>query len=228
MSQAPHGCRCGIAGWRTPTQSGLGARCTHEPAAVHRSRADLRRLIQPHGRLVSPGDLPLTGTELPTLLVYVMDIYDPASWAYLPSVSAVLGSVPSGVEVEVVQSGRLAARAPAACLIALLAAGELPVSTVLEAVQHAYFVESRPLDSPGVVESVAEALGLDGPAVAIFARSSRARELAAEDFELARDLDLGGGPLLLASRGEHVFEFDGPGASGDRLVDQFRTVQTRP
>jgi hypothetical protein len=163
-----------------------------------------------------------------TLLVYVMDIYDPASWAYLPSVSAVLSAACSLVDVEVVQSGRYAANAPAACLIALLAAGELPVSTVLGAVQHAYFVGGRPLDAPGVLESICAGLGLDGPAVELFAASPRARELAKEDFELARDFDLGGGPLLIASRGEQIFEFDGPGATSDRLVDQFRTVITRP
>jgi protein-disulfide isomerase-like protein with CxxC motif len=157
-----------------------------------------------------------------------MDIYDPASWAYLPSVSAVLSAACSLVDVEVVQSGRYAANAPAACLIALLAAGELPVSTVLGAVQHAYFVDGRPLDAPGVLESICAGLGLDGPAIELFAGSQRARELAAEDFELAQDFDLGGGPLLIASRGEQIFEFDGPGATSDRLVDQFRTVLTRP
>lgn len=228
MSQAPHGCRAGVPGCGAPGRSGLGGRCTHDLAPLHHSRATLHGLVQPHGRrVVSLADWP-SATDQPTLLVYVLDIYDPASWAYLPSVSAVLGSVPPEVGVEVVQSGRYAGGSPAACLIALLAEGGLAVSTVLGAVQHAYFVESRPLDSPGVVGSVADSLGLDGPAVEIFARSSRARELAREDFELARDLDLGGGPLLLASRGERVFEFDGPGASADRLVDQFRTVQTRP
>jgi protein-disulfide isomerase-like protein with CxxC motif len=172
---------------------------------------------------------PLASTADPaTLLVYVMDIYDPASYAYLPSVSAVLSAACSLVDVEVVQSGRFAAGSPAACLIALLAAGDLPVSTVLGAVQHQYFVGGLPLDAPGVLGSIANDLGLDGPAIEIFAGSERARQLASEDFELARDLDLGGGPLLLASRGEHVFEFDGPGATSDRLVDQFRTVLTRP
>jgi len=144
-----------------------------------------------------------------------MDIYDPASYSYLPSVSAVLSAACSLVDVEVVQSGRFAA-------------GDLPVSTVLGAVQHQYFVGGLPLDAPGVLGSIANDLGLDGPAIEIFAGSERARQLASEDFELARDLDLGGGPLLLASRGEHVFEFDGPGATSDRLVDQFRTVLTRP
>jgi predicted DsbA family dithiol-disulfide isomerase len=157
-----------------------------------------------------------------------MDIYDPASWDYLPSVSAVLSAACSLVDVEVVQSGRYAASSPAACLIALLAAGDLPVSTILGVVQHEYFVGGRPLDAPGVLGSVSARLGLDGPAIELFAASPRARELAAEDFELAQDFDLGGGPLLLASRGEHIFEFDGPGATGDRLVDQFRTVLTRP
>jgi predicted DsbA family dithiol-disulfide isomerase len=162
------------------------------------------------------------------LLVYVMDIYDPASWAYLPSVSPVLSAACSLVDVEVVQSGRYAANSPAACLIALLAAGEVPVSTVLGAVQHEYFVGGLPLDAPGVLGSISAGLGLDGPAIELFAASERARELAAEDFELAQDFDLGGGPLLLATRGEQIFEFDGPGATGDRLVDQFRTVLTRP
>jgi predicted DsbA family dithiol-disulfide isomerase len=157
-----------------------------------------------------------------------MDIYDPASWAYLPSVSAVLSAACTVVDVEVVQSGRFATGSPAACLIALLAAGDMPVSTVLVAVQHQYCERGLPLDSPGVVGAIADDLGLDGPAIEIFARSPRARELASEDFELAHDLDLGGGPVLLASRGEQVFEFDGPGATGDRLVDQFRTVLTRP
>jgi len=171
---------------------------------------------------------PPSTADSSTLLVYVMDIYDPASWAYLPSVSAVLSAACSLVDVEVVQSGRFAAGSPAACLIALLAAADLPVSTVLGAVQHQYFVGGLPLDAPGVLGSIADDLGLDGPAIEIFARSPRARQLASDDFELARDLALGGGPLLLASRGEQVFEFDGPGASGDRLVDQFRTVLTRP
>ena len=80
----------------------------------------------------------------------------------------------------------------------------------------------------GAVGVESTILGLDGPAIEIFARSPRARELATEDFELAHDMDLGGGPVLLASRGEQVFEFDGPGATSDRLVDQFRTVLTRP
>ena len=216
MRGAPHGCRAGVIGCDRRTSPGLGARCTHEPR---------------HGSLRAAGGSPFappSTADSSTLLVYVMDIYDPASWAYLPSVSAVLSAACSLVDVEVVQSGRYAAGSPAACLIALLAAADLPVSTVLGAVQHQYFVGGLPLDAPGVLGSIADDLGLDGPAIEIFAASERARQLASDDFELARDLDLGGGPLLLASRGEHVFEFDGPGATSDRLVDQFRTVLTRP
>lgn len=216
MRGAPHGCRAGVIGCGRRTAPGLGVRCTHVPR-----RGALRTGAGSSGTLASTADAS-------TLLVYVMDIYDPTSWAYLPSVSAVLSAACSLVDVEVVQSGRFATGSPAACLIALLAAGDLPVSTVLGAVQHQYFVGGLPLDAPGVLGSIATNLGLDGPAIEIFAHSSRARELASEDFELAHDLDLGGGPLLLASRGEQVFEFDGPGASGDRLVSQFRTVLTRP
>ena len=217
MRGAPLGRRAPVTGCCRRTAAGLGPRCTHEP----RPARSLRTLGNPVGQLASTADPA-------TLLVYVMDIYDPASWAYLPSVSAVLSAACSLVDVEVVQSGRFAAGSPAACLIALLAAADLPVSTVLGAVQHQYFVGGLPLDAPGVLGSIADDLGLDGPAIEIFARSPRARQLASDDFELARDLALGGGPLLLASRGEQVFEFDGPGASGDRLVDQFRTVLTRP
>lgn len=218
MRGAPYGCRAGVTGCGRGTAIGLGARCTHEPRRP--------RSLRP---LSGGASAPSASTADPaTLLVYVMDIYDPASYAYLPSVSAVLSAACSLVDVEVVQSGRFAAGSPAACLIALLAAGDLPVSTVLGAVQHQYFVGGQPLDAPGVLGRIATDLGLDGPAIEIFAQSPRARELASEDFELAQDLDLGGGPLLLASRGEHVFEFDGPGATSDRLVDQFRTVLTRP
>ena len=218
MRGAPQCCRGGVTGCGRQTTPGLGARCAHEPRRPRSLRT-----------IGGPGGGPLASTTDPaTLLVYVMDIYDPASYAYLPSVSAVLSAACSLVDVEVVQSGRFATGSPAACLIALLAAGDLPVSTVLGAVQHRYFVDGLPLDAPGVLASIANDLGLDGPAIEIFAGSQRARELASEDFELAQDLDLGGGPLLLASRGEHVFEFDGPGATSDRLVDQFRTVLTRP
>ncbi|WP_457254369.1 DsbA family protein [Pedococcus sp. P5_B7] len=216
MRSTPHSCRAGVTDCGSRTSPGLGARCAHAPR-----RPALR---SPGGTAFAP---PSTA-DPSTLLVYVMDIYDPASWAYLPSVSAVLSAACSLVDVEVVQSGRFATGSPAACLIALLAAADLPVSTVLGAVQHQYFVGGQPLDAPGVLGSIANDLGLDGPAIEIFAHSPRARQLASEDFELAHDLDLGGGPVLLASRGEHIFEFDGPGASGDRLVDQFRTVLTRP
>lgn len=228
MRGASRICRGGFTGCGTPRPATrLGARCGHEPTrASEGALGTLGTLARAAGGSTSQG-LPST-VDPSTLLVYVMDIYDPASWAYLPSVSAVLSAACPLVDVEVVQSGRYAASSPAACLIALLAAGELPVSTVLGAVQHEYFVSGRPLDAPGVLGSISEGLGLDGPAIELFAASERARELAAEDFELALDFDLGGGPLLIASRGEQIFEFDGPGATGDRLVDQFRTVLTRP
>lgn len=241
MSGSPRPCR--DAGSDCPGRStGLGQRCGHGPGAAAGHGRALRRapgFARAPGRgpgqgvparivLGSTGHVPPWSADSSTLLVYVMDIYDPASWAYLPSVSAVLSAACSLVDVEIVQSGRYAGNAPAACLIALLAAGELPVSTVLGAVQHAYFVGGRPLDAPGVLESICAGLGLDGPAIELFAASGRARELATEDFELAKDFDLDGGPLLIASRGEQIFEFDGPGASRDRLVDQFRTVLTRP
>ncbi len=229
MNGASRICRNGLTDCCTPrTSTRLGPRCGHGPSR-HTGLGALGALGA-LGRAASgpPGHALPSTADPSTLLVYVMDIYDPASWAYLPSVSAVLSAACSLVDVEVVQSGRYAASSPAACLIALLAAGELPVSTVLGAVQHEYFVGGRPLDAPGVLGSISGRLGLDGPAIELFAASERARELASEDFELAQDFDLGGGPLLLASRGEQIFEFDGPGATSDRLVDQFRTVLTRP
>jgi predicted DsbA family dithiol-disulfide isomerase len=98
---------------------------------------------------------------------------------------------------------------------------------VLEAVQDEFFVRGRALDEPGVLAAVSDRLGVDGPAVELFARSERALELAREDVALAKELDPHGGPMLLASRGQRLFEFDGPGASSQRLVDQFRTVLER-
>ena len=208
----------------------------------------------------------LTTSDASTLLLYVMDIYDPWSYAYLPSVSAVLRAACPLVDVEVVHSNRYSAQpasvlaasvtevrlrsdaefglaflsalesgvlavdveAAAAGMIALLASGDLPVSTVLGAVQHEFFVNGQPLEAPGVLGRVAARLGLDAAAVEVFARSARARELAREDFAVAEELDIDGGPLLLASRGDRLFEFDGLGATGERLVDQFRTVLAKP
>ena len=201
-----------------------------------------------------------------TLLLYVMDIYDPWSYAYLPSVSAVLSAACSLVDVEIVHAGRYSAQpttalaasvaevrarsdahfgpaflaslvsgsialdatAAAAGMIALLASGDMPVSTVLGAVQHEFFVNGQPLEAPGVLGRVATRLGLDAPAIEVFAASERAHELATEDFAVAKELDIDGGPLLLASRGDRLFEFDGLGATGERLVDQFRTVLAKP
>ena len=206
------------------------------------------------------------GVDASTLLVYIMDVYDPWSYAYLPSVSAVLSAACSLVDVEIVHAGHLAAdglgsfaadvdavrgstdarfgaeflsavrsgslvvdaEAAAAGVIALLAAEQMPVSTVLGAVQHEFFVCGQPLEAPGVLSRVATNLGLDAQAIELFAASARAHELAVEDFAVARDLNIGGRPLLLASRGDRLFEFDGLGASSQRLVDQFRTVLARP
>jgi protein-disulfide isomerase-like protein with CxxC motif len=210
--------------------------------------------------------LALAPSDAGTLLLYIMDIYDPWSYAYLPSVSAVLRAACSLVDVEVVHAGRYSAKptsalaasvsevrlrsdaefgraflasldsgslaldaeAAAAGMIALLASGEMPVSTVLGAVQHEFFVNGQPLEAPGVLGRVATRLGLDAPAIEVFAESPRAHELALEDFAVAKDLDVDGGPLLLASRGDRLFEFDGLGATGERLVDQFRTVLAKP
>ncbi|GAA2736476.1 hypothetical protein GCM10009867_21250 [Pedococcus aerophilus] len=205
-------------------------------------------------------------SDASTLLLYVMDVYDPWSYAYLPSVSAVLSAACSLVDVEIVHAGRysaqptsalaasvaevrartdahfgaafltslrsgtleLDAEGAAAGMIALLASGEMPVSTVLGAVQHEFFVGGSPLEAPGVLTRVATRLGLDAPAIEVFAASARARELAVEDFAVAKELDIDGGPLLLASHGDRLFEFDGLGATGERLVDQFRTVLAKP
>ncbi|HET8765715.1 MAG TPA: hypothetical protein VFM86_00165, partial [Pedococcus sp.] len=118
--------------------------------------------------------------------------------------------------------------AVAAGVIALLASEEASVPGVLEAVQRDFFVGGCMLDEPGVLARLAADLELDGPAIELFAGGARAAQLAADDVMLAKDLDRGGGPLLLASRGTRVFEFDGLGATGARLVDQFHSVLDRP
>ncbi|KQZ89791.1 hypothetical protein ASD62_11230 [Phycicoccus sp. Root563] len=257
-----------LASWCGPTD-GYGAKggfITHASWGAHGvAGADGSAHPQRAGKsFVRPAGLAVTDAS--TLLVYVMDVYDPWSYAYLPSVSAVLSAATSLVDVEVVHDGRYSAQpssalvasvaevrrrtdarfgsaflsalrsdsldldpeAAAAGVIALLASGEMPVSTVLGAVQHEFFVNGHPLEAPGVLSRVATRLGLDAPAIEVFATSARARELAVEDFAVARELDFDGGPLLLASRGERLFEFDGLGATGERLVDQFRTVLAKP
>jgi putative protein-disulfide isomerase len=71
-------------------------------------------------------------------------------------------------------------------------------------------------------------LGLDGAAVEVFAGSARAAEMADEDFGLARDLGARRGPSLLVSHGDRLSELEGPGTTGDQLVEQFRSVLARP
>jgi putative protein-disulfide isomerase len=52
--------------------------------------------------------------------------------------------------------------------------------------------------------------------------------MADEDFGIARDLGARRGPSLLISHGDRLCELEGPGTSGDQLVEQFRSVLARP
>lgn len=218
------------------------------------------------GGSASPDSPPILGGPDPTLLLYVLDLFDPWSYAYLPSVEHVLTAASSLVDVELVNDNRyagcsaaeLGARSAAVTattgttfgrgfhelvadedlvldvvgaasgMIGLMAAGDVPVAQVLREVQHEFFVRGRPLGSPGVLYDVATRLGLDGAALEVFAVSERARELAVEDFEIAAEFALDASPLLMASHAGRFFEFDGLGATGQRLVDQFNSVLARP
>jgi putative protein-disulfide isomerase len=122
----------------------------------------------------------------------------------------------------------LDSRTAAAALIGLTTAAPARELEVLGAVQRAFFCDGRSLSDPGTVREIAEELGLDGPAIALFATSPRAGELADEDFRLAHDLGARRGPSLLLSHGTHLSELEGPGTSGDQLVEQFRGVLARP
>jgi predicted DsbA family dithiol-disulfide isomerase len=113
-------------------------------------------------------------------------------------------------------------------MIGLIAAGDVPLARVLREVQHEFFVRGRPLGSPGVIHDVALRLGLDGPALEVFAASERGHEMAAEDFDIAAEFALDESPLLMASHAGRFFEFDGLGATAQRLVDQFNSVLARP
>lgn len=235
------------------------ARRTH-----HRPCAD-PRVVDQNG--VDQGaHLALPDSAHQTLLVYILDVYDPWSYAYLPSVRQVFTEAKALAGAELVHSGRYAGRdvsdlaepaaevaastptrfgsgfvdlvrrggrlldaeLTAAGVIGLLAAGDLPVAHVLQAVQDAFFLDGQLLHDAGVLQTIGDGLGLDGHAVEVFAHSPRAHELAAEDFAMAGDFDRSGGPMLLASHDGRVYEFDGRGATGDRLVDQFRSVLARP
>jgi hypothetical protein len=203
------------------------APCVHGgfPGGAHEHPSDVRRgrARRCRGRSTA---LPWQDRGDPsTLLVYVVDLHDPRAYDYLPSVTHALEAAGSLVDVVVVQSGRYAAPLARAGVVALLAAQEHAApQRVLAAVQREFFVAGRGLEEEGVLRGVAERLGLDAPAVELFAASPRATQLVQEDAELALGLDSDGGPLLLASRGQRLYELDGPGASGERLVAQLRTV----
>jgi hypothetical protein len=196
--------------------------CAHDrlPDRSHEWHPD-----RPQGCDAGPGPAEWSDHGDPsTLLVYVVDLHDPRAYDYLPSVIHALDAAGRLVDLVVVQSGRYAVPLARAGVVALLAAQEHAPQRVLAAVQQEFFVAGRGLEEEGVLGGVAERLGLDAPAVELFALSQRAKELVEEDAELALDLDCQGGPLLIASRGRRTYELDGPGASGERLVAQLRAV----
>jgi len=122
----------------------------------------------------------------------------------------------------------LDSRAAAATVIGLASAAPTRELEVLAATQRAFFWDGRSLADRVTVGAIADELGLDGPAVEVFAGSERAAELADEDFMLARDLGARRGPMLLVSHGHHLSELEGPGTSGEQLVEQYRSVLARP
>lgn len=122
----------------------------------------------------------------------------------------------------------LDSRAAAAAVIGLTSAAPSRELEVLAAAQRAFFWDGRSLSDPATARQVADDLGLDGPAVEVFAGSDRAAELADDDILLAHDLGARRGPMLLVSHGHHLAELEGPGTSGEQLVEQFRSVLARP
>lgn len=118
----------------------------------------------------------------------------------------------------------LDSRLAAAAVIGLTSAAPRRELEVLEALQRAFFWDGRSLSDPSTVRDIADELGLDGPAVELFAGSSRAAELADEDIRLAHDLGARRGPMLLVSHGNQLDELEGPGTSGEQLLDEYQSV----
>lgn len=118
----------------------------------------------------------------------------------------------------------LDSRLAAAAVIGLTSAAPRRELEVLEALQRAFFWDGRSLSDPSTVRDIADELGLDGPAVELFAGSSRAAELADEDIRLAHDLGARRGPMLLVSHGHQLDELEGPGTSGEQLLDEYQSV----
>lgn len=118
----------------------------------------------------------------------------------------------------------LDSRLAAAAVIGLSSAAPRRELEVLAALQQAFFWDGRSLSDPSTVRDVADELGLDGPAVELFAGSNRAAELADEDILLAHDLGARRGPMLLVSHGHQLDELEGPGTSGQQLLEEYRSV----
>lgn len=123
---------------------------------------------------------------------------------------------------------QLRSRDAAAAVIGMTAADPGRVPDVLWAVHRAFFWAGRSLSDGPTVAQTAQRLGLDGAAIEVFASSPRAAQMAEEDFHLARDLGARRGPTLLVSHGDRLCELEGPGTSGQHLVEQFRGVLARP
>lgn len=121
----------------------------------------------------------------------------------------------------------LDSRLAAAAVIGLSSAAPRRELEVLAALQQAFFWDGRSLSDPSTVRDVADELGLDGPAVELFAASDRAAQLADEDILLAHDLGARRGPMLLVSHGHQLDELEGPGTSGEQLIDEYQSVLAR-
>ncbi len=112
---------------------------------------------------------------------------------------------------------RLRSAGAAAGVIALLAAAEDEPLTVLDAVSRAFFAEGADLSDPATAGRLATGLGLDGPAVELFASSPKAMDMALEDAALADELGVSRGATLLYSHQDRLVTLPGPGMRGRDL-----------
>lgn len=89
---------------------------------------------------------------------------------------------------------------------------------IAHALQHAWYWDGRDLGAPGVLESIAEGLGLNAARVRTGFEDPASTTAAEAEFQRRKDLQIKGYPSLLLETPEGLKQVGGPTSSAERLT----------
>ncbi|MCE1178439.1 MAG: hypothetical protein LWW86_05340 [Micrococcales bacterium] len=162
-----------------------------------------------HGRLRTDGERPMLTCFLDPLVALT-----PCQWGALTKLAERYGD---HVDLEVVVAGPdLAA---SAALLAIVSVGDDDRARAIETF-YAGLTDGLDPRTPDGITQIAERLGVDAEATAIFAASGTAYDMAGEDAAIAAALELTVLPALTLSWGERLWHLDLDEGDVHRLVGE--------